>query len=176
MPGARAPARRPGAGSRSPARCVLWKSCGERRGGLAGSCRRPTRARRHEPAGWSLTVTAAPLHGFRFRPGGYAEGERAGRIVIGRIDHDLVLAGLREGRREPGVTVAARVVVLEIAAGLDAGPAQEQVGVEVVGLEIDRDRLADASLNRPGLRIRAVAPEEHVAARERAFFTLADVD
>src|SRR5438034_767411 len=96
--------------------------------------------------------------------------------MIGGVDDDLVLAALREGGGEPGVAVAARIVVLEVPPARDAGPAQEQVGVERIRLEIDRDRLAGASLDRPGLRIRAVAVEQHVVAAETALLRLAYID
>src|SRR2546428_8907911 len=93
-----------------------------------------------------------------------------------RVHDDLVLAALRERRREAGVTVAARVVILEVAAAGDAGPAQEQVGVERIRFEIDRDRLAGAALNRPGLSVRGVAVEHHIVVSEAALLRLAHVN
>src|SRR6266404_3069770 len=92
------------------------------------------------------------------------------------VHHDLILAVLREGRREAGVAVAARVVVLEVAAALDAGAAQEQVRIERVRFEIDGDRLAGAALNRPGLGKGGVMLEQHVVAREAALLRLTDGD
>src|SRR6266478_2511774 len=92
------------------------------------------------------------------------------------VHHDLILAVLRERRREAGVAVAARVVVLKVAAALDAGAAQEQVRIERVRFEIDGDRLAGAALNRPGLGIGGVMFEQHVVAREAALLRLTDGD
>src|SRR6266576_2090259 len=125
------------------------------RGGPAGSCRRPTRARRHEPAAPSLIVTTAAYDRLRFR-----------------TLHDAQ----RERRGETGMAVAARVVVLEVAAARNAGPAQEQIRIEPVGFEVDGDRLAGAPLNRPGLRVRAVAREQDVVATELPLLCLADRD
>src|SRR5436853_65136 len=92
------------------------------------------------------------------------------------VHHDLILAVLREGRREAGMAVAARVVVLEVAAALDAGAAQEQVRIERIRFEIDGDRLAGAALNRPGLGIGGVMLEQHVVAGEAALLRLTDGD
>src|SRR5258705_7666431 len=74
------------------------------------------------------------------------------------------------------MAVAARVVILEVAAGADAGAAQEQVRVERVRLEIDRDCLVRTSLNRPRLRVRGVAVEHDVGAAEAPLLRLAHVD
>src|SRR6266704_5274516 len=83
------------------------------RGGPAGSCRRPTRARRHEPAAGSLAVTTATHDRLRFRTLRDAQREGAGRVMIGGVHDDLVLAGLWERRGETRMAVAARVVVLD---------------------------------------------------------------
>src|SRR5438093_4179394 len=146
------------------------------RGGLAGSCRRPTRARRHEPAAGSLAVTTATHDRLRFRTLSDAQREGAGRVMIGGVHDDLVLAGLWERRGETRMAVAARVVVLEVAAARNAGPAQEQIRIERVGLEIDGDRRAGPSLNRPRLRVRAVPGEQHVVAGKLALLRLPDFD
>src|ERR1044071_1164172 len=119
------------------------------RGAPAGSCRRPTRARRHEPAAPSLTVTTAAHDRLWFRTLRDAQREGAGRVMIGGVYDDFVLAALRERCGETGMAVAARVVVLEVAAARNAGPAQEQIRIERIGFEIDGDRCAGPSLNRP---------------------------
>ena len=93
-----------------------------------------------------------------------------------RVHDDLVLAVLRERRREARLTVAARVVILEVAAAGDAGATQEQVRVEHIRFEIDRDRLASAALNRPGLGVCSVAVEQHIVPRETALLGLAHVN
>src|SRR6266487_7094793 len=77
------------------------------RGGPAGSCRRPTRARRHEPAAGSLAVTTATHDRLRFRTLSDAQCEGAGRVMIGGVHDDLVLAGLWERRGETRMAVAA---------------------------------------------------------------------
>src|SRR6266702_7498284 len=100
----------------------------------AGSCRRPTRGRRHGPA--SLTP-AAVRDGLGLRAGGDAERELSRGVLAGGVHHDLEFPRLGEGRRETGVAVAARVVVLEIPPPADAGTPQEEVRIEVVGLEVD---------------------------------------
>src|SRR5256885_13311192 len=108
------------------------------RGGPAGSCRRLTRARRHEPADrWgSLIVTLTACYRLRLGAIGDAERERARRVVIGGVHDDFVLARLRECRRQPRVAVAARVVILEVPAAGNPGPAQEEVRIECIGFEI----------------------------------------
>src|SRR5438046_3604157 len=146
------------------------------RGGPAGSCRRPTRARRHEPAAPSLIVTTAAYDRLRFRTLRDAQREGAGRVMIGGVHDDFVLAALRERRGETGMAVAARFVVLEVAAARYAGPAQEQIRIERVGFEVDGDRLPGAPLNRPRLRVGAVAREHYVVATELPLLCLADRD
>src|SRR5258705_416542 len=105
----------------------------------AGSCRPPTPGRRHRPP--SLTPAAARA-GLGLGAGGVAKGEPARGVLAGGVPHPLVLTGLWEDRREAGVAVAARIIVLEVATAADAGTAQEQVRIELVGLEIDRHGLA----------------------------------
>src|SRR2546429_3746950 len=99
------------------------------RGGPAGSCRRQTRARRHEPAAPSLIVTIAAYDRLRFRTLRDAQREGAGRVMIGGVHDDFVLAALRERRGETGMAVSPPVLVLEVAVARNAAAAPGKIRI-----------------------------------------------